>query len=164
MGFWTDKHLPQRPFRGQFFKMATFFYESYLSMPSWIQVLIRNAAWYWRFCILTNKFILHIYPIHVYIFLNRNETFVQLLNLTGTSWLCNWNHFPKLQDVQGCVQCINYKDGNSDCSHCKDIIPKIRNKYFQERNCAATVPIPTDMFLWAINIFLCSVCLFCWWK
>ncbi len=26
-------------------------------------------------------------------------------------------------------------------SHCKDTIPKIWNKYFQERNCVATVPI-----------------------
>jgi hypothetical protein len=44
--------------------------------------------------------------------------------------------------VQDCMQSINYKDGNSDCAHCKDIIPKIRNKHFRERNCAATVPIP----------------------
>ncbi len=45
--------------------------------------------------------------------------------------------------------------------HCKDTIQKILNKYSQERNCAATVPVPTFMFLWAIYIFLWSVCLFC---
>ncbi len=26
--------------------------------------------------------------------------------------------------------------------HCKDTVPKIRNKYSQERSCVATVPIP----------------------
>jgi hypothetical protein len=54
----------------------------------------------------------------------------------------------KLQDVQDCAQSTNYKGGNSDCAHGKDTIPKIRNKYSQKRNCAATVPIPTFMFLY----------------
>jgi hypothetical protein len=31
--------------------------------------------------------------------------------------------------------------------HCKDTLQKIRNRYFQERNCAATVPSPKFLFL-----------------
>ncbi len=44
-------------------------------------------------------------------------------------------------------------------AHCKDTVPKIRNKHSQK--IAATVPISTFMCLWAIYIFPRSVCLFC---
>jgi hypothetical protein len=45
--------------------------------------------------------------------------------------------------------------------HCKDTIPKIRNKFSQKKKCAASVPMFTFMCLWAICIFPWSVCLFC---
>ncbi len=46
--------------------------------------------------------------------------------------------------------------------HCKDSIQNFRNKYSQKKwNCAASVPIPTFMFLWAIYMLPRSVYLFC---
>ncbi len=48
--------------------------------------------------------------------------------------------------------------------HCKDKIPKFRNKYSQKRNIGALVPISPFMRLWAIYIFPRSVSLFCWRK
>ncbi len=48
--------------------------------------------------------------------------------------------------------------------HCKDKIPKFRNKYSQKRNIGVSVSISTFMRLWVIYIFQWSVCLFCWRK
>jgi hypothetical protein len=48
--------------------------------------------------------------------------------------------------------------------HCKDKIPKFRNKYSKKRNIGVSVPISTFMRLWVIDIFPQSVCLFCWRK
>ncbi len=45
-------------------------------------------------------------------------------------------------------------------SHCKEPIPKIRNKHSQKRSCTATVLISTFMCRWAIYIFPRSICLF----
>ncbi len=47
------------------------------------------------------------------------------------------------------------------CHTEKDTIKKIWKKYSQERNCEATVPTLTFIFLWAIHIYLWAVCLFC---
>jgi hypothetical protein len=48
--------------------------------------------------------------------------------------------------------------------HCKDKIPKFRNKYSQKRNIGVSVPISTFMRLWVIYIFPRPVSLFCWRK
>jgi hypothetical protein len=47
--------------------------------------------------------------------------------------------------------------------HCKELTPKIRNKYSQKRNCAATAPISTFMCLWVIYVPTID-CLFCYRK
>ncbi len=49
-------------------------------------------------------------------------------------------------------------------THCKEKIPKFRNKYSQNRNTGVIVPISSYMRLWVIYIFPRSVCLFCWRK
>ncbi len=41
--------------------------------------------------------------------------------------------------------------------HCKDMVPKIRNKSSQKWNWAVSFPVPTFMYLWEIYIFPRSV-------
>jgi hypothetical protein len=48
--------------------------------------------------------------------------------------------------------------------HCKDKIPKFRNKYSQKMNIGVSVPISSFMHLWAIYISPRSACLYCWRK
>ncbi len=48
--------------------------------------------------------------------------------------------------------------------HCKDKIPKFRNKYSQKRNIGVSVPISTFICLWVIYKFPQSVFLFRWRK
>jgi hypothetical protein len=50
-------------------------------------------------------------------------------------------------------------DSNTFTMH---TIPKIQNKYYQKRNCVASVPI--SICMWAIYIFSKSVCLYCYRK
>ncbi len=45
--------------------------------------------------------------------------------------------------------------------HCKETVPKIRNKYSQKRHGSASVLISTFMCLPAIYIFPSTICLFC---
>ncbi len=49
-------------------------------------------------------------------------------------------------------------------THCKDKIPKFRNKYSKKRNIGVSVLISTFMHLWVIYILPRSVCLFRWRK
>ncbi len=93
----------------------------------------------------------HIYLTTIYK-LRTNGTYIQYCTVYAhICMVCN--RFGGTYSVQAACFII--------LVHCKDTIPKIRNKYSQERNCAATVSIPSLMFLLAIYIFLWSVCPFC---
>ncbi len=63
-----------------------------------------------------------------------------------------------------CTLYTHFCDSTKSPPHCKDKIPKFRNKYSQKRNIGVSVPISIFMRLWAIYIFPRSVCLFCWRK
>ncbi len=56
------------------------------------------------------------------------------------------------------------RNPHTSSMHCKDKIPKFRNKYSQKRNIGVSVPISTFMRLWVIYIYPQSVFLFCWRK
>ncbi len=65
-----------------------------------------------------------------------------LENLCTPSWyLSHRNHLSFM------------RSGPADTLHCKDTVPKLRNKYSQKRNCVAFVPISTfllcDRFIYS---------------
>ncbi len=78
------------------------------------------------------------------------ESYMQEESLKGFQYLNN------CEDVHCAVKLSGL--------HCKDTSPKIWNKYTQKWNTAASFPIPTFMFLWAIYTFPWFVCLFCFRK
>ncbi len=67
-----------------------------------------------------------------------------------------------------CTQRLPYKTNpcfhSCEGPHCKDKMPKIWNKYSQDRNIGVSVLISTFMCLWANYIFPRWVFLFCWRK
>ncbi len=120
--------------------------------------------------------------------MRKAQIFSHYKEIVSNIWLCTWSLLKFLIYEENSIFFLSVFDGpaqnhpfrlkhywsyyplylwhthhNDSCTkHAPSpTIPKIRNKYSQERHCAAAVPIPSFMFLWAIYIFLPQVCLFC---
>ncbi len=101
---------------------------------------------------------------------SSHHGFVRLLPaisllIVSPVWVCLttwWERFPGTQKEDECGGPL----GIQSSPHCKDAIPKIRNKYSQKRNCGRglSVLISTCMCLWAIYVFPRRVWLFCYRK
>ncbi len=121
-----------------------------MQLTDWLLVvmaLLRSLVWpksLWQNPVLTSRLL----GLRSQVGLNRVLTSFSIIHISGDG-----------QWVRDRFLLTNFI---LPSTHCKDKIPKFRNKYSQKGNIGVSVPISTFMRLWAIYIFPRSVCLFCW--